>query len=72
MARRRASRPVDPDARERALDALALMRRERISLTKASQMTHTDRRTVLRHAGQAFRHEGRAGRRVPTTDFLAR
>lgn len=47
------------DARERALAALALSRREGVSLTRASRLTHTTRRTVLRHAGRGFRQEGR-------------
>jgi hypothetical protein len=49
----------DPGARQRALDALALSRREGISLTEASRRTRTTRRTVLRHAGAGFAREGR-------------
>jgi hypothetical protein len=56
---RRHVRPPDPDARERALDALALARRTGISLTQAARATGTTRRTVLRHAGRGFRQEGR-------------
>jgi hypothetical protein len=35
------------------------MRREGMSLTKASKLTRTDPRTVRRHAGQGLRREGR-------------
>ena len=61
VANRRSNRPsrIDAEARERALDALALSRRESMSLTHASKLTHTTPRTVLRYAGPAFRHEGR-------------
>ena len=56
----RARRPLPADStpRERALDALALTRRERLSLRRAADLTRTDPRTVLRHAGVAFRKEG--------------
>jgi len=50
---------TNPAARERALDALALTRRTGMSLTRAARLTGTTRRTVLRHAGRGFRHEGR-------------
>jgi hypothetical protein len=50
--------PADSTPRERALDALALTRRERLSLRRAADLTRTDPRTVLRHAGVAFRKEG--------------
>lgn len=60
MAKRQpASRPLRPDAHERALDALAIARREEVSLTEAARRVRSDRRTVLRHAGSAFRKEGR-------------
>lgn len=49
----------DPDAKERALDALALSRREGVSLTRAARLTRTSRRTVLKYAGRGYRHEGR-------------
>lgn len=46
-------------ARERALDALALSRRDGISLSRAARLTGVDRRTVLRHAGRGFERRGR-------------
>jgi len=63
---RRTRKPLDRDssARERALDALALARREGLSLRAASDLARTDPRTVRRHAGQAFRKRG--SRWVPT------
>jgi hypothetical protein len=51
--------PRTDAARGRALDALALTRREHLSLTRASRDVHTDPRTVRRYAGRAFRKEGR-------------
>jgi hypothetical protein len=60
MTRRlRPRKPLSPDStpRERALDALALRRRG-YSLQRASGLARTDPRTVLRHAGVAFRKEG--------------
>jgi hypothetical protein len=52
----------DPDARERALDALALSRREGYSLSRSARMTRTTPRTVLRYSGQGWRREGRRWR----------
>jgi hypothetical protein len=52
-------RPADPYARERALDVLSLARRQGISLSRAARLTGTTRRTVIRHAGAGFAHEGR-------------
>ena len=57
-------RPTDPFAEERALDALALVRRQGVSLTRAARLTGTTRRTVLSHAGAGFQRNGR--RWVPT------
>jgi hypothetical protein len=50
--------PADSTPRERALDALALTRRERLSLRRAADLTRTDPRTVLRHAPTAFHKDG--------------
>jgi hypothetical protein len=63
---RRARRPasLSSSARERALDALALSRRDGLSLRRASALARVDPRTVRRHAGSAFRKSGR--RWVPT------
>ena len=47
----------DSTPRERSLDALALQRRG-YSLRRAADLARTDPRTVLRHAGVAFRKEG--------------
>src|SRR5207247_1358025 len=64
--RRRAREPIPPDASPlgRALDALALTRREGLSLRAASDLARTDPRTVRRYAGQALRKRG--GRWRPT------
>ena len=57
--RLRPRKPLAPDStpRERSLDALALQRRG-YSLRRAADLARTDPRTVLRHAGAAFRKEG--------------
>lgn len=60
-----ASRAERHDARERALDALALARREKVSLSEAARRVRSDPRTVLRHAGHGFRKEGRRYRARP-------
>jgi hypothetical protein len=56
----RPRKPLSPDStpRERALDALALARREGYSLRAASRLARTDPRTVRRHAGSGFRKTG--------------
>lgn len=56
---------IDPQARERALDALARSRREGVSLTHAAKLAGTTPRTVHRYAGQAFRRDGRRYRPRP-------
>jgi hypothetical protein len=56
---RRNPKPLESTARERALDVVSLMRRERLSLRRASDLARTDPRTVRRHAGQALRQPGR-------------
>lgn len=43
---------------EHALDALALMRREGLSLNKAMARAGTNRSSMLRHAGRGLRPEG--------------
>jgi hypothetical protein len=58
-SKRRPTTRRDPFARERALDALALSRRQGMSLTRAARLTGTTRRTVLRHVGAGFRRDGR-------------
>jgi hypothetical protein len=50
---------LDPAAQERSLTALALSRREGTSLSRASRLTRTTPRTVLRYAGSGFRKDGR-------------
>jgi hypothetical protein len=58
MRRRPQTGRSDPFARERALDALALARRQGLSLSQAARITGTTPRTVLRHAGRGFRRDG--------------
>lgn len=62
---RRNRRDLDPAAKERALDALARSRRQGLSLTRASRLSGTTLRTVLRHVPSGFRKDGRRYR--PTT-----
>ena len=50
------------EARERALAALALMRREKRSLTAAARAKDTNPRTVRRYVGSALRRKGLSGR----------
>lgn len=47
------------DARERALDALAIARRDGLSLSAASRRVRTTRGTVLKYAGNGFAKHGR-------------
>jgi hypothetical protein len=61
-------------ARERALAALAVMRRDRLSLTAAAKAARTDLETVQRYVGSALFREGfrghhraRAYDRIPRT-----
>jgi len=67
MTRRKVRKPIPLDStpRERALAALALTRREGISLRRAADLTWTDPRTVRRHAGSAFRKAGGRWRPSP-------
>ena len=44
----------DPLARERALEALQLMRSKGFSLTRATREAHTTRETTRKHVGQAL------------------
>ena len=53
-------------ARERALGALAQMRREHLSLAAASRLEHIKPGTVLRYLGSAVRHD-RPGERYRAT-----
>lgn len=61
----RTAAPLRPEAHERALDALALTRRQGWSLTRASRMVRSDPRTVRRHLGGALRKEGSRWRPRP-------
>jgi len=54
------------EARERALAALARMRRQKSSLSAAAEAEHTNPRTVKRYVGSALRREGPGGRYRPT------
>lgn len=61
------------EARERALAALALIRREKSSLRAAAKAESTDPRTVLRYVGSALRQERPRGYyRATTYDRIAR
>jgi hypothetical protein len=67
----RTPKPLDSTPRDRALAAIARMRREGLSLRQASDLTRTDPRTVRRHAAASLRRTGR--RWVPKPyDRLAR
>ncbi len=59
MTRRRVTSVTSDDARDRALAAAAMIRRDGISLREASRRVHIDPRTVLRHAPSAFERRGR-------------
>ncbi len=54
------------EARERALAALVLMRRQKLSLSAAAKAEHTNPRTVKRFVGSALRQEDPRGRYKPT------
>ena len=58
MRRRTQALPFDTSPRERALNALALARREGLSLRAASDLARTDPRTVRRHVRGQFRKVG--------------
>ncbi len=61
------------EARERALATLALMRRERLSLTTAAKAEQTTPRTVKRYVGSAIRQESPGGHyRATTYDRIPR
>ena len=76
-AEQRAARPVftrsdakwltaaELDARDRALDSVARMRREGMSLERAARLSDTTVNAVIRHAGTALRKDAR-GRWIPT------
>jgi hypothetical protein len=73
-ARRRRLKPTarQQDVRNRALHALALMRRGE-SLAAACRAEHIKPQTLLRHVGNAVRHDKPGGRyRVARTDTLRR
>jgi hypothetical protein len=56
---------IQAQARERALAALALMRREHLSVKVAARAADTDTKTVLRYVGSALRRESPRGRYRP-------
>jgi hypothetical protein len=56
---------TEAEHRELALAALALMRREEVSLTAAASTVGIDPKTVLRYVGSALRQEG------PNEDYRA-
>jgi hypothetical protein len=59
------------DARDRALHAIAIARRNGISLTKAARRAGTDRRTVAKYAGLALEKRG-ARWRIRPSDRIQR
>jgi hypothetical protein len=60
-------------ARERALAALAVMRRKGLPITKAASESATTPKTVQRYVGTALIRSGRRGKYRPTpSDRLAR
>lgn len=65
-------RPAAQEAYERALDALALMRRDRISLSQAATRAGTTRNTVRRYAGSAIRKDARGRYAARPSDRLIR
>lgn len=65
-------RPAEGQARDRALDALQLMRREGLSLARAAQLTGTTPNAVHRHAGRALEQTGSGTYRVKPYDRLVR
>ena len=52
----------EAQARERSLAALALMRREGLTLTAAARSEEVDPRTVRRYVGSTIRQKGPGGR----------
>jgi hypothetical protein len=61
------------EARERALAAVARMRREKLSLSAAAKLEETDIRTVRRYATTALERAGRRGLfRARAFDRIAR
>jgi hypothetical protein len=58
-------RPAERAARSRALEAVQLMRREGLSLSRAAKRAGTTPNAVHRHAGSALEHGGRRYRAKP-------
>jgi hypothetical protein len=58
--------PLAEEARRRALEAVALMRREGLSLSAAARKASTTPTTVRRYAGSALEQSGRTVRAKPT------
>jgi hypothetical protein len=63
-------RPSAREARARALDALSLMRRDGLSLAKASRRAGTTPETVIRYAGEGLERRGKGRFSVKTGDRL--
>lgn len=64
--------PVDPAARERALEALHRMRAQGLSLTRAARESRTTPQTVRKYVGRELRRTS-SGRYAPTpSDRLTR
>ncbi|MBA2469158.1 MAG: hypothetical protein H0V37_07105 [Chloroflexia bacterium] len=65
-------RPAERRARDRALDALQMMRREGLSLTRAAKRAGTTPNAVRRHAGRALEQTGSGGYRAKSYDRMVR
>jgi hypothetical protein len=62
----------ESEDRERALAALALMRREKLSLRAAARAWETDPKTVRRFVGSAIRKDGRGRYQARAFDRIPR
>ncbi len=65
-------RPVEHQARNRALEALQLMRRDGLSLTRAAKQVGTTTNAVRRHAGRALEKTSSGGYRARPYDRMVR
>lgn len=65
-------RPSERQARDRALEALQLMRRDGLSLTRAAKQVGTTPNAVRRHAGRALKQTSSGGYRAKAYDRMVR
>lgn len=68
----RGLRPAEREARGRALDALAKMRNDGLSLGAAAKASGTTVNAIKRHAGSALERSSKGRYRAKKTDRLAR